>query len=354
MSDDLFSRYPQLRGEPFATAMMARLLHIKGEHADALRLGLAAVEMAPGDAQVHDLVCAALSKGVPAWHGPMLHDAPRNASYARGIAAAVKPGMTVLEIGTGAGLVAMLCARAGAQVVTCEANPMVAATAVEVIARNGLSDRIRVVPKRSSELRIGEDLAAPADLLISELFDDMLYGDNIVSFIADARKRLLKPDARVLPPRSALRLALVSHRPGRGSEPLGTVEGFDLSPLNLLAPQPARRTRLIPGRAERRSGAVSALAVDFDAPAPFGPDRETVTLRSTGGRVDAVAQWIRYDFAPDIVFENDPFSGEWSHWGAPVFPLPEAIETAPGDLIALDVRRIENIVLIKAARAEGA
>jgi hypothetical protein len=109
----------------------------------------------------------------------------------------------------------------------------------------------------------------------------------------------------------------------------------------------ARRTRLIPSRAERRSDAVSALAVDFASPAPVGPDRETVTLQSSGGRVDAVAQRIRYDFAPDIVFENDPFSGIWSHWGAPVFPLAEPIETAPGDRITLDVRRVENIVLIK-------
>lgn len=350
MNEAIFSRYPQLRGEPFATAMMARVLHIKGELAEALQLGLAAFEMAPHDTQVHDMVRVALSQGVPPWHGPMLQDEARNTSYARGVAAAVKPGMTVLEIGTGAGLVAMLCARAGANVVTCEENPMVAATALEVIARNGLSDRIRVVPKRSSELRVGDDLAEPADLLISELFDDMLYGDSIVAIIADARKRLLKPDAPVLPPRSELRIALVSNRPGRAAEPLGMVEGFDLSPFNLLSPQPARRTRLIPSRAEQRSDPASALAVDFDTAAPFGPDREKVVLRSEGGRVDGVAQWIRYDFAPDNVFENDPFSDQWSHWGVPVFPLAEPIETMPGDLVEIDIRRIDNILLMKGTR----
>jgi type III protein arginine methyltransferase len=351
VNDDLFSRYPQLRGEPFATAMLARLMRLKGEHAEALELGMAAVAMAPGDTEVHDLVRVGLSEGVPGWHAPMLHDTARNTAYARGIAAAVRPGMTVLEIGTGAGLVAMLAAREGAEVVTCEQNPMVAAAAVEVIKRNGLCDRIRVVSKPASELRVGTDLPEQADLLVSELFDDMLFGDNIVTILTDARRRLLKPGAPILPPRAELRVALVSNRPSRGSDPLGMVEGFDLSPFNLLGPQPARRTRVYTSRCEQRSEPASALTMDFDAESPFGPAKASLTLRSTGGRVDAVAQWLRFTFNDGSIFENDPFSGEWSHWGAPVFPIAEPIETAPGDLLEVHVRRVENVLLIKAERA---
>ena len=52
---------------------------------------------------------------VPRWHFPMLADQARNAAYAKAIKAKVKPGDVVLDIGCGAGLTAMLAARAGAK-----------------------------------------------------------------------------------------------------------------------------------------------------------------------------------------------------------------------------------------------
>jgi len=351
LNDDLFARYPQLRGEPFATAMLCRLVQLRGEHTEALALGLAALEMAPGDMEVRDLVRISLSEAVPGWHAPMLHDVPRNAAYAAGIAHAVKPGMKILEIGTGAGLLSMLCARAGAEVVTCEQNPMVAAAAVEVIARNGLSDRIRVVQKSADKVELGTDLPERADMLVSELFDDMLYGEAVVPIVADAHKRLLKPGAKVLPPRCELRVALMSGKIRREMEPLGMVEGFDLSAFNALGPQPGRRMRASPSHAELRSEPASLLHADFEGAAPYVPQRESVVLRATGGRIDGVAQWMRFDFDGGASFENDPFAGPWSHWGSPFFPLVEPIDTAPGDLIEVGVRRVENAILIKAERA---
>ena len=82
---------------------------------------------------------------VPRWHFPMLADSARNRAYARAIAAKVRPGDVVLDIGCGAGLTAMLAARAGARhVYTCEQQPLIAQAARQVIRDNGLSDRITV------------------------------------------------------------------------------------------------------------------------------------------------------------------------------------------------------------------
>jgi protein arginine N-methyltransferase 7 len=43
----------------------------------------------------------------------MINDLPRNAFYKTALDLAVRPGCTVLEIGTGSGLLSMLAARAG-------------------------------------------------------------------------------------------------------------------------------------------------------------------------------------------------------------------------------------------------
>lgn len=346
---DILQRYPQVADEPIAMAMLCQVLKTKGQAGDAYALGLAALEAAPSDTDVRDLVRAALSAGVPHWHAPMLRDGPRNACYAQAIERAVTPGMRILEIGTGAGLLSLLAARAGAQVITCESNPVVAAAAREIARRNGLADRITVISKYSTELMIGHDLDEPADLLMSELFDDALFGDGVIDIITDARERLLQPGAPILPPRAELRCALVAldHPAER---PLGMVEGFDLSPFNLLAAPPAAALRARSDGATRRSPPASLLAMDFEA-ASFGPTRETATLISDGGPIHGVAQWLRVDFGQGVVFENSPFDESRSHWGAPINPLAEPIETVAGEPIEVTARLVSAQLLISARRA---
>lgn len=349
MSEGIFDRYPAARGNALATARLCGVARDKGLLDDALALGLAAIGQAPQDMHVRDVVRAALSANIPAFHAPMLHDHPRNRAYARAIARAVRPDMLVLEIGTGAGLLALMAARAGAIVVTCEANPMIAAAAREIVARNGMAERITVVAKPSDALEIGIDLPAPADMLIHEIFGDTLFGEGVVASVTDARSRLLKPDALVVPPRAELRFALVEA--GSRAAALASVEGFDLSPFGLL-----RRpiTRYIGAGARDiaiRSQPLSALSVDFASPCPFGSDRETVTLGSSGGKIDAVVQWLRIDFGDGEVFENNPFNDGPSHWKAPLFELPEPIETSAGTPIEVTFRRNGASVTLNACPA---
>jgi len=334
VSDDIVSRYPQVAGKPVAMAMLAGALLAKGKADDAFALALAAVELAPGDMEVRDLVRFGLAVGVSPWHARMLNDELRNRCYTQALERVVRPGMQILEIGSGAGLLALIAARAGARVFTCEINPIVAAAATRIAARNGLADRITVIPKSSRDLRIGEDLPGPSDLLMSELFDDTLFGENVVAILEDA-KRLLKPGAPVVPRSSELRCALVEHPLGPLQRPLGSIQGFDLSPFNLLAP--ARKLRVGAKTAILRSEPVGALAMDYEA-SPFGSTRETVALQSLGGRVDAFAQWMRIDFGGGILLENSPFDESGSHWAAPLYPFAHPIETEAGEAIEMEAQ----------------
>lgn len=348
LTAEILARYPQVADQPLAMAMLCQVLRTKGLAVDAYALGQAAIDAAPENMEIRDMVRASLSAGVPAWHGSMLRDERRNRCYAQAIERLVRPGMLVLEIGAGAGLLSLLAARAGAQVVSCEMNPMVAAAADDIIRRNGFSERIRIIPKNSADLVVGDDLPRAADLLMSELFDDALFGDGIVDVIADARQRLLKTGALVLPPRASLRCALVSLE-RVASLPMTDVEGFDLSTFKLLSPAAPARLRARAETETQRSDVVSALAMDFDS-SPFGPTRQDITLRSRGGRVDGIAQWMRIDFGDGVIYENDPFSGLSSHWGAPVFPLTTPIDTVEGQPITVTVRLVgAQLVMRRAA-----
>ena len=96
---------------------------------------------------------------IPPWHAAMLNDKRRNDLFDKAIRRAIHPGSHVLDIGTGTGLLAMMAARAGAEHVTaCESVGVLAEKARDIVALNGLSDKITVIHKHSRDLVLGEDL----------------------------------------------------------------------------------------------------------------------------------------------------------------------------------------------------
>src|SRR5690606_6174027 len=100
---------------------------------------------------------------------------------------------------------AMMAARAGAgRVTACESVGPLAEVARDIVARNGYAERIAVIHKRSFELVPGEDLPRTADLLVAEICDAGLLGEGILAAIADARARLLRPGAAIIPRSAAL------------------------------------------------------------------------------------------------------------------------------------------------------
>jgi len=165
---------------------IAVIQRARGETKEAIDALRRAVALNPDLAEAKTNLRNVYRDVVPPWHFAMMGDKPRNDAYEAAINRAVA-GKRVLDIGTGSGLLSMMAARAGAKsVVTCEAVPLIAARAREIIAANGLSDRITVVDRRSTELATGAGITERAQVLVTEIFSGELISEGVLATIEHA------------------------------------------------------------------------------------------------------------------------------------------------------------------------
>lgn len=324
---------PRAEGNPAALMQLAHLMRRDGQPERALRLCHEALALAPADPELIVQADKFLAEDVPAWHFSIVRDDVRNAVYDTALRRAIRPGSRVLEIGTGTGLLAMMAARAGAaQVVTCEVNSTIAATAVDIVTRNGFGDRIRVIARHSDAL-VEADLGGRVDVLVSEIFSDNLLGEDVLPAHERAVRMLLKPGGHVIPARGAIRVAPAEDTQG-DQLLLGTVDGFDLSAFNRFIRR-ARPLRVGHAHLKMRGDAADLFAFDFGSSTFCAPARTSVTCRATGGRVNGIAQWIALEMDEDTRYENRPAPGATSCWGIRFHALPHPIDTSPGELIRI-------------------
>lgn len=187
----------------------------------------------PSPLKVPKLPALRDAEPIAVWHFPMMNDSVRNAAYEQALAGALKDGGTVLDIGAGSGLLAMLAARHGAtKVISCEEIPNIASKATEIIRRNGLADQIQLINKRSTDLVVGKDLPERADVLVTEIFDDGLLGEFAFSAIEHARKNLLKPGAKLIPAGARVFCMALESQEIFENHRVSHAAGFDVSPFN--------------------------------------------------------------------------------------------------------------------------
>jgi type II protein arginine methyltransferase len=321
-----------LLGQPSRLIALGCSMMASGMGGKAVALVEAALARNPDDPLLRRAAEAILTHKVPDFHRNMLADARRNQAYRCAIDGAGLAGKSVLDIGAGSGLLAMMAVRAGAKrVYACEANAAVAATARAIVVANGLGDRIKIIARHSSALT-RRDLGGGVDFIISEIFSNDLIGEGALPALSHAMKALGRPGARILPAGAAVRVALV-YLGGRGAPPVGNVEGFDLSLFGRHAP---RAINVAPdhARLSLRSAPVNLFRFTFESGRDFPEQRTCVEAEADGGPVNGIGQWIRLQLDAETVYENAP-GGGGSHWSVLFHPFEEEIVPPAGTRIPI-------------------
>jgi type II protein arginine methyltransferase len=306
-----------------------------GEDEPAIRAYRRALQIDPGYIEARDNLDLACAGVAPLWHFPMMADAVRNDAYDQALRRAA-PGKRVLDIGAGSGLLAMMAARAGAAAVTtCEAVPAIAAAAREIIERNGFSESIALHAKRSDQLKIGREMWARANVLVTETFSSGLLSEGVLPTIEHAREHLLTPDAVVIPKRAAARGYLIGGATIEAQAYASHAAGFDLSSFNLFA---SSKFGLHLDRLPHEILSDDFEIFSFDLnESHFPAERKLISvLPRQSGRCVGVAQWLKLDLDAETTYENRPAADAGANgWMHVVYRFPEPIELKAGQEVHL-------------------
>lgn len=271
------------------------------------------------------------------YHLSMLLDTQRLDAFRRAIDATVSPGDVVVDVGCGTGILSFMACEAGAgRVYAIEGGPILE-VARELAVANGFDDRIEFIEGWSIDV----DLPEPADVLITETIGSAGLDEGIVAWAADARERLLKRGASVIPSRQRLWVAPVQMVDDHAliTDWLDTALPYDLGPAHRRAARSLWFTRVEPdhllGQPE--------LALDVDL-TTAGADTMAAsgTLRiDHEGTLHGLACWFDALLAPGVTVDNSPPRTETS-WGHGFMPLGDPLTVPRGQVLDWSIQVSAN------------
>jgi len=273
-------------------------------------------------------------------YGSMIADRVRVEAYAEALRKTVRKGSTVVEIGTGPGIFAVLACQLGAGRVYAIEPAEIIQVARDVAAANGCTDKIEFFEDFSRRVT----LPSRADVLLSDLRGVLPFFQRHIPAIADARQRFLAPGGIIIPRKDMVWVALVE-----APKPYGEiVEPWEKNPLHQNL-EPARALSVNDGQKVRVSP--SQLLTCHKLWTTL--DYATVEKHDVRGNLEwtveragtghGIVMWFDADLAEGIGFSNAPGKPD-TVYGSFLFPWTQPVRLEEGQsvCVSLAAKLVEN------------
>lgn len=281
------------------------------------------------------------ARQISRWHWAMLMDRTRNDPYAEAIAKAARKATTVLDIGSGTGLLSMFAARAGAkEIYTVEGTEAMAKMAQRCIKKNGFEKQIKGYCMMSTEMEVGRELPRRCDLCISEIVDVGLLGEHALPSMAHARDHLLTPDAVAIPC-GAMVHAFLFELPRQAyslSRPLDTEGGVNLTPFNTFAydKDSYEQCRMRDLEYTALTEPFDVMGFDLTGKTKYSPQKTTVRVTATkSGTVHAICMWFTLHLDEELSLSTAPWVENC--WTQAVVFFESPLEVEAGTVVDVPV-----------------
>ncbi|XP_067009935.2 protein arginine N-methyltransferase 9 isoform X2 [Anabrus simplex] len=339
---------------------------------------------------------------VERWHFRMLNDSLRNLAYREAIIKKVKQGFdTVLDIGTGTGILSLFAVEGGAKYVyACDNSPTMINIANEVMEANDASMRVRLLNKLSNDLIIPLDIPHRVSLVVTETLDAGLLGENILQTLVHAWSSLLLPPHMsadtdfsqnkqkgiVIPFGATIWVAPIqcydiarkctlvrenqqvchpngSSRMTSEIRPEGNnenEENLEFYKVNLVAledePYDTQDLNKVRGGFRFLSPAREAMHINFNNCVEMAKylsgDREGcqfIVKCTESGHIDAMAAWFDLQLDEDLTLSSTPEETENKAecWDQTIFPLQDPIDVTQGQNLLVKVTCIGGKLAVR-------
>lgn len=274
------------------------------------------------------------------FHGSLLaNTAERLARFDRALRHRISAGDVVLDLGSGTGVLAFLALRAGAGKVYAVEETDSIELARSLCAANDVGDRIVLLQHASSIV----DLPERADVMVADIFDSFGLQPGGLSCVADARRRLLKESAALIPSALEFHVAPVE-APELYEQRImcwtREMFGIDLSSLHACAVNNRYPFHFERGALLADAATLERIELkDFESPR-FGGEVAVAVRRH--GVLHGVCGWFAADLADGICVCNAPGDTS-SHYAQTFFPVEQPIAVKEGDQVRMSIHSHDNL-----------
>jgi len=266
--------------------------------------------------------------------GAMIADAGRFGAYAKAIAAAVRPGDTVAEIGCGPGVFSLLACRAGARRVFAIESDDSIQFARQLAAANGFEDRIEFFQSDSRKTELPERV----NVIVSDIRGVLPLHDHAISSLEDARQRLLAPGGIMIPLRDTLKAAVIEADEyySRLISPWQkSVPGVDLSPA--LSPIVNQSYGSSFKKDQLLSQPQNWGLLDYTVGAPARVAAKLEFSAARDGTAHGLCLWFETQLLGDIGYSSGP-GGAATIYGQILLPWLDPVAVSEGQEIQVKLR----------------
>lgn len=285
-------------------------------------------------------------------HRQYLSDAVRLQAYQDALRQTVQPGMVVLDLAAGTGILGMLACRAGAaRVYAIEVTGLVE-LGRELARANGFADRITFVQEHSSCARLPERV----DLLVCDQVGHFGFEAGYPSMIADACERFLKPNGLVMPSQVDLFIAPVECPELYGERV--SFWGRRPADLNFSAALSKATNTVFPAELQRRTLIGEAAHIGtLGCQSMFqrNLNLKGASAISRNGTMHGLGGWFEARLSEDVAMTNSPLAERpIARWNL-FLPLESPANTSAGDRVAveLDLLPAESMLACRVRLEDG-
>jgi protein arginine N-methyltransferase 1 len=266
-------------------------------------------------------------------YGDMISDRVRLHAFMEALRRNVMPGSTVLDLGTGPGIMALLACRFGARkVYAIESNPVVN-VARDIAVTNGFDGQIEFIEGLSTEVSLPERV----DAIVSDAGGVLPWYQQHLRSVADARRRFLAPGGVMIPKKHVVWFGVVESEAAyfEHSQPWETGHGFEMHAARDLATNTWKKVRLLPK--ELLAPPQYAAALDFMTVEETDSKADLTFAVTRPGVGHGILGWFDCVLTDEISFSNAPGCHR-NVYGQAFFPWTRPVNLEMRDVVNVNLR----------------